>query len=160
MESRGGVATETMTDQHSLNLMTTTSGSSGPEVSGAHNQSSNARINRLSLGAAWQLNRGLAVKAVLQPQDQCLLAAVILKRWKQPRVACSLLGSYDYSGNGGRGLRFVGLGLELETGSIDANPDAYYYNHHPSQATIIVDDNGSVPQTRAALPSDLKTAVQ
>ena len=157
MESRGGVATETMTD-HSLNLMTTTS--SGPEDSGAHNPGSNARINRLSLGAAWQLNRGLAVKAVLQPQDQCLSAAVILKRWKQPRVACSLLGSYDYSGNGGRGLRFVGLGLELETGSIDANPDAYYYNHHPSQATIIVDDNGSVPQTRAALPSDLKTAVQ
>ena len=52
----------------------------------------------------------------------------------------------------------MGVGMELETGHLDTHPEAYYYNHHPSRATVVVDDDGSsVPQTRAALPSDLGT---
>ena len=115
-------------------------------------ESTPPRQNRMSLGAAWQINRGLAVKAVLE-EHGVLTGAVLLKRWKQPRLTCSLLGSFDRT----RGLKFLGVGLELETGNLETNPEAYYYNHHPSQATMVVDDDGScVPQTRATLPSDLK----
>ena len=132
---------------------TTTTASSSWEDSGAYHQSTPpARQNRMSLGAAWQINRGLAVKAVLE-EHGVLKGAVLLKRWKQPRMTCSILGSLDRT----RGFQFLGVGIELETGNLDTNPEAYYYNHHPSRATIVVDDDGSsVPQTRAALPSDFR----
>lgn len=144
---------------------TTAAAAAAAEDSGAHGStnSNNNSQNRISLGAAWQINRGLAVKAVLLPQEQCLTAAVLLKRWKQPRLTCSVLGRVDPR----RGWQFLGVGVELETGQRASHPDAYYYNHHPSQATIVVEDGGggddddsggdaSVPQTRAALPSELK----
>jgi len=123
------------------------------EDSGAHYSADNNTKNRLSLGAAWQINRGLAVKAVLLPQEQCLTAAILMKRWRQPRVTCSLLGCLSKT----NGFQFLGIGVELETGNVDTHPDAYYYNHHPSQETVIVEENDSVPQTRAVLPSELKS---
>ena len=129
-----------------------TTASSWEDRSAHDDESTPPRQNRMSLGAAWQINRGLAVKAVLE-EHGVLTGAVLLKRWKQPRLTCSLLGSFDRT----RGLRFLGVGLELETGNLETNPEAYYYNHHPSQGTMVVDDDGScVPQTRATLPSDLK----
>lgn len=128
------------------------------EDSGAHtNNSINsqlARSNRVVLGAAWQINRGVAVKAVLHPQEQRLTTAMILKRWKHPRIACSLINSFENNGATSF-FKFLGVGIELETGLLETNPDAYYYIHHPSPATSVVPDCDGVPKTRAALPSEL-----
>jgi hypothetical protein len=96
------------------------------------------RTSRVSLGAAWQLNRGLAIKAVLDPHEQRLTSAILLKRWNYPRTSLS--------------PRFLGIGIELETGAVETNPDAYYYNHHPNQTTLELPNCLGVPKTRATLP--------
>jgi hypothetical protein len=55
----------------------------------------------------WQINRGVAVKAAIDT-DLSVTGAIILKRWKQPRIACSFLFSNK---------SFLGIGFELETGT-------------------------------------------
>ncbi|KAL7573573.1 hypothetical protein ACA910_008709 [Epithemia clementina (nom. ined.)] len=77
-------------------------------------------ITRMALGGAWQVNRSIAIKAVVQPQEQHLDLALILKRWKQPRITCSLLARHDWRLHQ---TSFLGLGVEVETGS--GNLDDY-----------------------------------
>jgi hypothetical protein len=138
------------------------------EDSGEHrvsSQSSSSVENitnnhRIYFGAAWQINRGLAIKAVLDPQRSRLTTALLFKRWKHPRITCSVLSSIDPH----RGMSlFRGVGIELETttttvsGTKDDDnsnhPDAYYYNHYPSSTTVVLDDH-DYPKTKAVLPDE------
>jgi hypothetical protein len=66
---------------------------------------------QLTAGLAWQVNRGLCVKLVANPTDSGLTGALLLKRWRQPRVLLSLLAGMD----SGKKVSY-GFGLELETG--------------------------------------------
>jgi hypothetical protein len=142
-----------------------TSSSSSPQANGAdamedsgttHSSPRLSRTSRVSLGAAWQLNRGLAIKAVLDPHEQRLTSAILLKRWNYPRVSCSLLHSWDFGNS--LSPRFLGVGIELETGAVETNPDAYYYNHHPNQTTLELPNCLGVPKTRATLPGKPRTS--
>jgi hypothetical protein len=108
------------------------------------------RTNRVLLGAAWQLNRSLAVKAVYNGSD--VTTAVLFKRWERPRVLCSVLNKW--SPQQGALPSFVGLGIELETGGVAEHPQAYYYAHHPERTVVV--DHDVVPQTRAVLPPDIE----
>lgn len=84
--------------------------------------------SQVSVAAAWQYNRNLAFKLIgttsettspgssagdtsINRNYTCTLG-VLLKRWKQPRITCSLLGRYDFKT---QKSSFVGIGLELET---------------------------------------------
>jgi len=77
--------------------------------------------SQLSIAAAWQFNRNIALKVVgtSQPgqsgkrhhQHACTFA-LLLKRWKQPRIMCTILGRHDFQT---RSSSFLGVGLELET---------------------------------------------
>jgi hypothetical protein len=102
------------------------------------------RSSQLSLGAAWQINRAVALKAVFRtPRHEhesgpLVTTALMLKRWEQPRVTCSILNSWS-----GQGVKFLGIGLELETGGTDAS----YSRSLPT--------SGEVPETKAELPDDL-----
>lgn len=93
----------------------------------------------LSAGVAWQINRGLGIKVVAN-SEKGITGAILLKRWKQPRVLCSLLAGTK--GNPGQDIQ-LGIGLELETGPHQQD----YYNEMEEQR---VDD--SVPATKATLP--------
>jgi hypothetical protein len=66
----------------------------------------------VQVGAAWQVNRGLAVKAVIRPTQQDIMTAVLLKRWDQPCVTCSVLHRHDWKSGQSH---FMGFGVELET---------------------------------------------
>jgi hypothetical protein len=69
---------------------------------------------RITLAGAWQLNRALAIKGKLQ-DDQSLTLALIMKRWKHPRVTCSVLGHYHWPT---RQATWLGVGLEVESGRL------------------------------------------
>jgi hypothetical protein len=92
-------------------------------------------------GVAWQLNRALAVKAVAQPDG--LQAAVIFKRWRQPRITCACLFGTGRFGN----FEFQGLGVTLEVGGGSDAADAVY--NEDSASTIV---SPLVPETKATLP--------
>ena len=71
----------------------------------------------VSMAAAWQLNRSVAFKAVLRPQQ--VRTAILLKRWAQPRVTCSILHRCDWgSSSSSPEFSFLGVGIELETGRL------------------------------------------
>lgn len=73
---------------------------------------------KLKAGIAWQVNRGLALKVVANQSD--VRGAVLLKRWKEPRVSCSLI-----FGINPQRVTFHGIGLELGTGPSPDNRDVY-----------------------------------
>ena len=77
-----------------------------------------AATTQLSLGGAWQINRGLGVKA-LCTQDS-LKYGVVLKRWKHPGIVMSFLSQFDFAE---KNHSFLGVGLELTT---TGNPFAEY----------------------------------
>jgi hypothetical protein len=64
----------------------------------------------LRLGAAWQINRALAVKAVLHPNH--INTAIMCKRWKRPRITASFLFKHSTA----EYARFLGVGVEVEAG--------------------------------------------
>lgn len=116
-----------------------------------------ATTTRLAVGGAWQINRAVAVKAVANPD--AFTAALILRRWKEPRVTCSLLfrnqmspdgfGSSSSSSSTWR-PRFVGVGLQVETGDQLYNGGTY---HYADQRKVPFDGTGvSSPETKATLP--------
>jgi len=74
--------------------------------------STGSKETDVQVGAAWQINRGLAVKAVVRPTQQDLVMAIVLKRWQQPKVTCSILHRHDWRT---KRSHFVGFGVELET---------------------------------------------
>ena len=105
--------------------------------------------SQFSLAAVWQVNRGLGFKIVgtSNPTTNAhsVTYAVLLKRWKQPRVACSILGRSDFA-TGKHG--FLGIGLELETdaSSLLGGQEEQFYT--PQSAQVSNDD---VPETKASL---------
>lgn len=121
--------------------------SKSPSVSNAVEE----RTNRVLLGAAWQLNRSLAIKAVYDGTD--VSTAIMFKRWQHPRLTCSVLNRWSLN----NAPSFVGLGIELETGGVEEHPNAYYYAHHPDRPVVL--DHDEVPQTKAVLPENLEKAV-
>jgi hypothetical protein len=117
------------------------------ESTKAAKEGTEERTNRVLLGAAWQLNRSFAVKAVYNGSD--VTTALLFKRWQHPRILCSVLNKWSPHG----APSFLGLGIELETGGVDEHPQAYYYAHHPEQPVVV--DQDVFPQTRAVLPDDV-----
>lgn len=107
------------------------------------------RINEMSLGMAWQINRSVAFKCIICPQQNALTTAIILKRWKQPRITCSFIKTWNITTNTNRTTNIMnnssplvsllsgwGIGIELEAGDYCNNPEAYYYNYHPNAKQI------------------------
>jgi len=110
------------------------------------------------VGGAWQINRGLAVKAVLRESQ--LTTAVLLKRWRQPRCAFSFLFRHDlassapsssHSSNRVASIapRFVGIGVEIETGRLDEG-DVDYSDTTENAASKYL-SNQDVPKTKTTL---------
>jgi hypothetical protein len=106
----------------------------------------------LAVAAAWQINRAVAVKAVCRPNQHLLTTAVLVKRWKQPRITCSVLHRYhwkDATAHASAGIKFVGIGIELETGSVGSQSNSNDY--YPRGNSRIGSSRESVPETRASL---------
>ena len=98
---------------------------------------------RVSLGLAWQVNRAVAIKAAVQPDN--LTTALLLKRWEQPRVLCSLLHRYNWKDEK---KGFFGIGLEVET-TPNRTSKAFYY---PDKLNVFpVPSQQDVPETKATL---------
>jgi hypothetical protein len=138
------------------------------EDSGEHTpRPSLYRMNQMSLGAVWQINRVLAIKAIVYPQNQQhspayhhhhhlttnnsttvgATTAILLKRWQYPRITCSILhkwGGNDPNHNHTATWssllmpRFAGIGIEIETGD-DGKQEPSYNTTNPP--------NGSTPPT-------------
>jgi hypothetical protein len=105
------------------------------------NTNSESTTTRATMGGAWQVNRALALKAVVQPQDNQLDLAVIFKRWQHPRVTCSLIARHDWSQGT---TRLLGVGLELETGRATNTGESTYYQDSPEHTF----SNKEAPKTR------------
>lgn len=104
---------------------------------------SQANAARVSLGLAWQVNRAIAIKAAVQPDN--LTTALLLKRWEQPRVLCSLLHRYHWKDEK---KGFFGIGLEVET-TPNRTSNAFYY---PDKLNVFpVPSQQNVPETKATL---------
>ena len=79
---------------------------------------------QVSLAGAWQINRAVAIKTKLEPD--AITTALILKRWKQPRILCSIQYCHDWKQQqqqqfgGANGIHSPrqswGIGIEVETG--------------------------------------------
>jgi hypothetical protein len=93
-------------------------------------------------GLAWQINRGVGCNIVVKPKG--ITGALLLKRWKQPRVLCSLLVG---TAAPGRDIQ-LGIGLELETGP---HPGRDF--HYDTEERRVDED---VPVTRATLPDTVR----
>jgi hypothetical protein len=100
----------------------------------------------IAVAAAWQINRAVAIKAVCRPNQQVVTTALLVKRWEQPRITCSLLHRYNWKDSSGK---FLGIGLELETGSVSKNSNDYY-----PRGSHIVSSRDNVPETRASLADE------
>jgi hypothetical protein len=120
------------------------------QVENPNARSSISNESMISAAIAWQCNRGLALKLTgfSQPQKQKYQfnSAILLKRWKQPRLTCSILHRFDFAS---KQFSFLGLGLELDT---DASSilfgNHYYATSHDSSYHV----PSEVPETKAALP--------
>jgi hypothetical protein len=66
-----------------------------------------------SLAANWQINRHVAIKAVLDQNGNYLRTNMIFKTWQQPRMTLCILHGIDLT-NGGK-VGWLGCGWELET---------------------------------------------
>lgn len=100
-----------------------------------------------SVGGAWQINRGVAVKAVAH-SDRTVTTAVLLRRWKEPRITCSAMFRYDLKNDARpRYPHFLGLGVQVELG----NDLRHEYADEP--ASYYATTDASVPETKASLPT-------
>jgi hypothetical protein len=102
---------------------------------------------RLSVGAAWQWNRGFGIKGVVSHSDgdhtTTLKYGIILKRWIQPRVTLSLLNQIYLNTSK---HSFLGVGVELET---TGNLVAEYQTETSGMA------QDTTPVTKVQLPKDV-----
>jgi hypothetical protein len=100
-------------------------------------------VTRLALGGAWQINRNVAVKAVARSDS--LSAAVLLRRWKEPRITCSLLFRHLHAGSSSWRPQFAGIGLDVEMGS--------QLSHSYADERAVPSGIGTdTPVTKATLP--------
>lgn len=108
-----------------------------------NNGTSSLPWSSLAIGGAWQINRGIGLKAILR-QDS-ITTAIVGKRWKEPRMTCSLLYRYGF-GNTKSG--FLGIGLELETGQLGKV-------EYADAIDGVMGNDKDVPETKTSLPSGL-----
>jgi len=97
---------------------TTNTNTNDSSASNASNDTNTKSL--LSAGVSWQVNRGLAYKLTITP-DNVLRGAMILRRWAHPMITCSLLcdvgGPNGSGGNSGSAMvHRSGIGLHIETG--------------------------------------------
>lgn len=103
---------------------------------------------QLMAGLAWQINRAVAVKMLANPSNGGITAGLLLKRWRQPRVLCSLLVGI------GQGQKpKLGLGLELETGPQQSQD---YYNDKQGGFGHVEE---GAPETRPTLPNNVQNVI-
>lgn len=118
-------------------------------VSKSSDDASSSSEPTLAAGLAWQVNRNvcLKIKAAASDQDGTnLTAGVVLKRWKQPRITCSLLlGARSFPAWVG----FQGIGFELESGPMMNGKDIY--SAADDERTHVTTED--VPATKATLPT-------
>ena len=111
------------------------------KIQDGNTNSKNASTSpKVTLGAVWQVNRAMAVKATLQ-DDQSLTAALICKRWKHPRVTCSILRRYHVPSHTGV---WLGVSFEVETGR--------FAEDGGSSSTTLANGGGGAPPTKVQLP--------
>ena len=141
-----------------VSTSTTTTSTTEPKGGGSldtESSSSSSSETRVAVGAAWQVNRSVALKAVVQPQQQQLDVALLLKRWKQPRVTCSLLARHNWQHHQ---TSFLGFGVELETGiqadssnnnsNSSPNTSGFYAMEHSEGNAFPAPRPGEVPETK------------
>jgi hypothetical protein len=105
----------------------------------------------VQVGAAWQVNRGLAVKAVIRPTQKDLLTSVMLKRWKEPCVTCSVLHRHDWTTGTSH---FLGFGVELETaGRTLFDSDQPQTASYPEAIGVAEKKEGPAPTLITLLPN-------
>jgi len=98
--------------------------------------------SQMSAAAAWQLNRGLAIKGVLRPTS--FTSALLLRRWKQPSVSVSLLHRYDWTT---KSSAWLGFGLDLDSNPlVSQNND--FYDDIASKASFAKDDGNPTRRIR------------
>ncbi|CAB9526481.1 expressed unknown protein [Seminavis robusta] len=114
----------------------------------------NDASSSLSVAGVWQCNRAVAVKVVgtsqsssssaqqQQPNNYSMTYGLLMKRWKQPRMTCSLLGRFDFQT---KKSTFLGIGLEVETDALGGDDSLYAPGGESAQ---VPDDT---PETKASL---------
>jgi hypothetical protein len=124
------------------------------EDSGEHTPSQLVRTNRMSLGAVWQINRVLALKAVLRPSsshmnDWSATTAILVKRWQYPCITCSVIHQWSSD----QWPRFVGIGLEIATERVDSSGAGSRSENYPND-TCTSKRRPPPPRTMAVLPNE------
>jgi len=109
--------------------------------------------NHVQIGAAWQLNRALALKGVAH-DDGRVDTSIMLKRWEQPAVTFSLLNSFQLNKLGSKPHSFFGFALEVEAspGFVSGTPDAEYSGPTTTFA------NHPTPKTKIHLPPEVENS--
>lgn len=108
----------------------------------------------VALGGAWQINRAVAVKAVMRPTDadRFLTTACILKRWNQPRVTASFLFRHSlHTPLWSTPPRFLGVGLEIETGNLQREEQFFQEENHVGGSNSA----NQVPTTKVVFEDDI-----
>eukprot|EP00977_Amphora_coffeiformis_P018879 scaffold6771_cov158-Amphora_coffeaeformis.AAC.5 len=103
---------------------------------------------KVTVGGVWQLNRAIAVKATIQ--DENVTGALLCRRWKHPRVTCSILGRYHWPT---QTRSWLGIGLEIETGRLVGTNSDEDILSKSSETIPVVSIPGNAPPTRAKLPT-------
>lgn len=110
----------------------------------------------LSAALAWQVNRTIAVKTVVHPQDRTMTSSIMFKRWREPRVLCSLLHRYNWSTGK---HAFLGIGLEYETGEYNGGDSRTSIGHYeyPASPTGLNLSSPKAPETRVVLTDKVRS---
>ena len=109
-------------------------------------------VHQINRNVAWKVVMGSSSSSASTTNSSSgapnITGALLLKRWKQPRVMCSVL--WDLSSNS-----FQGIGIEVETGYNDKSSSSsknYNNGNSPDRIPRRVDSN--TPETRATLPEE------
>jgi hypothetical protein len=113
-----------------------------------HSGNSDKTPPKLSVGAAWQWNRGVGIKGVVS--DQTLVYGVVLKRWKQPRVTLSILNQMNFATSK---HSFLGVGVELET-------TGNFVAEYQTETSTMAQQQQETPVTKVQLPKEMKQKME
>jgi hypothetical protein len=112
-------------------------------------QNQNPSTPELSVGAAWQWNRGFGIKGVVNHSSQTLVYGMVFQRWMPPRVTLSVLNQWNFITSK---HSFLGLGVELET---TGNLVAEYQTTETNNCILAKE----APVTKLQLPKHLPNNV-
>ncbi|KAG7339462.1 hypothetical protein IV203_025359 [Nitzschia inconspicua] len=119
----------------------------------------NDRQASWSVAASWQINRNVALKAVLD-NGSFVRTNLILKKWQQPRMTLSMINGINLS-NGQ--VMWLGCGIEVETTTTKITSDRLGGNGKTGDRTTAATTAGyqetvnvdgiSAPPTKVQVPS-------